>query len=318
MPAGWRRVTAPGDRDGKTKSSDSGVPEARCATSPFKCVGQRNNGRYTPAYLVGARGLKPAASEGATHMSSGRLAGKVALVTGSATGIGGATAIALAHEGADVVVNYSRSRVEADETVARCAALGVRTRLIQADCSVEAEIKSMVAEVVRSLGGVDILVNNAGKTRFVPLADIDDLTDEDWDSIFQLNVKGMFYATRACVPTMRARGGGLVVNVASIAGFTGGGSSMPYAVSKGAVVTLTKSLAKGLAPDIRVNAVAPGIVTTRWVAGREDHVERYGKDAPMGRAASPEDVAGVIVGYATHGTFLTGDVTIVDGGREMR
>jgi 3-oxoacyl-[acyl-carrier protein] reductase len=251
-------------------------------------------------------------------MATGKLAGKVALITGSATGIGAATAIALAHEGADVVVNYSRSRADAEETIAACGALGVRTLLVRADCGVEVEIRAMVADAVHALGGIDILVNNAGRTRFVPLANIDDLTDEDWDSIFQLNVKGMFYATRACVPTMRARGAGLVVNVASIAGFTGGGSSMPYAVSKGAVVTLTKSLAKGLAPEIRVNAVAPGIVTTRWVAGREDHVERYGKDAPMGRAAAPEDVAGVIVGYATHGTFLTGDVTIVDGGREMR
>ncbi len=251
-------------------------------------------------------------------MATGRLAGKVALVTGSATGIGAATAIAFAQEGADVVVNYSRSRAEADETVAGCAALGVRTLLVQADCGVEVEVRSMVSQAVAALGGLDILVNNAGRTRFVPLADIDEVTDADWDGILQLNVKGAFYATRACVPTMRARGGGLVVNVASIAGFTGGGSSIPYAVSKGAMITMTKSLAKGLAPDIRVNAVAPGIVKTRWVAGREDHVERYGKDAPMGRAASPQDVAGVIVGYATHGTFLTGDVTIVDGGREMR
>lgn len=251
-------------------------------------------------------------------MVAGKLSGKVAIVTGSATGIGAATAIAFAHEGADVVVNYSRSRDEAEATVAACAATGVRTLLVQADCGVEAEIRSMVDQVVAAFGGIDILVNNAGRTRFVPLPDIDDLTDADWDGILQLNVKGMFYAARACVPSMRARGGGLVVNVASIAGFTGGGSSIPYAVSKGAAITLTKSLAKALAPDIRVNAVAPGIVTTRWVAGREDHVVRYGKDAPMGRAAAPDDVAGVIVAYATHGTFLTGDVTIVDGGREMR
>jgi 3-oxoacyl-[acyl-carrier protein] reductase len=117
---------------------------------------------------------------------------------------------------------------------------------------------------------------------------------------------------------MRQRGGGLVVNVSSIAGHTGAGSSIPYAVSKGAMTTLTKSLAKALAPEIRVNAVAPGIVTTRWVAGREEHVERYAKDTPMQRAATAEDVAKVIVSFATHSTFLTGEITVVDGGREMR
>src|SRR5438093_1622113 len=249
---------------------------------------------------------------------NGRLAGKVALVTGSATGIGREAAICFAEEGADVVVNYSRSEAEAKQTRDDCAAKGVRALLVRADCSREDEIKELVDRTVHDLGGVDILVNNAGRTRFVALPDVDDLTDADWDSILQLNVKGAFYATRACVPSMRRRGGGLVVNVASIAGFTGAGSSIPYAVSKGALITLTKSLAKALAPEIRVNAVAPGIVTTRWVAGREDHVERYAKDTPLGRAATPEDVARVIVSFATYGAFLTGEVTIVDGGREMR
>ncbi len=249
---------------------------------------------------------------------AGRLAGKVALVTGSATGIGAASAIELAREGADVVVNYSRSEAEAKQTRDACAALGVRALLVRADCSREEQVKEMVARAVDELGGVDILVNNAGRTRFVPLPNIDELEDADWDSIFQLNVKGAFYATRACVPSMRARGEGLVVNVASVAGLTGAGSSIPYAVSKGAMITLTKSLAKALAPQIRVNAVAPGIVLTRWVAGREDHVERYAKDTPLGRAATAEDVARVIVSFATHGTFLTGEVIVVDGGREMR
>jgi len=249
---------------------------------------------------------------------AGRLAGKVALVTGSATGIGAAAAIELAREGADVVVNYSRSEAEAKQTRDACAALGVRTLLVRADCSHEEQVKEMVARAVDELGGIDLLVNNAGRTRFVPLPNIDELEDADWDSIFQLNVKGAFYATRACVPSMRARGEGLVVNVASVAGLTGAGSSIPYAVSKGAMITLTKSLAKALAPQIRVNAVAPGIVLTRWVAGREDHVERYAKDTPLGRAATAEDVARVIVSFATHGTFLTGEVIVVDGGREMR
>jgi 3-oxoacyl-[acyl-carrier protein] reductase len=248
----------------------------------------------------------------------GRLRGKVALVTGSATGIGRAAALEFAREGADVVVNYSRSEAEAKQTQADCAALNVRALLVRADCADEAEVKDLVARAVDELGGVDILVNNAGTTRFVPLPEIDELDDSDWDRIFQLNVKGAFYATRACVPSMRKRGGGLVVNVASVAGLTGAGSSIPYAVSKGAMITLTKSLAKALAPDIRVNAIAPGIVTTRWVAGREDHVERYAKDTPLERAATAEDCARIVVSFAIYGTFLTGEVTLVDGGREMR
>src|SRR6266542_175639 len=250
--------------------------------------------------------------------AEGRLKGKVALVTGSATGIGRESAILFAQEGADVVVNYSRSEAEAKQTRDDCAVHGVRALLVRADCAREDDVKEMVDRTAHELGGVDVLVNNAGRTRFVALPDIDDLTDQDWDSILQLNVKGAFYATRACVPHMRMRGGGLVINVASVAGYTGAGSSIPYAVSKGAMITLTKSLAKALAPDIRVNAVAPGIVTTRWVAGREDHVQRYAQDTPLQRAATPEDVARVIVGFATYGTFLTGEVTLVDGGREMR
>ncbi|HEX2033840.1 MAG TPA: SDR family NAD(P)-dependent oxidoreductase [Chloroflexota bacterium] len=251
-------------------------------------------------------------------MATGRLQGKVALVTGSATGIGRETAIEFAREGADVVINYSRSEAEARQTRDDCAALGVRALLIRANCAREDEIKEMVARTVDDLGGVDILVNNAGTTRFVPLPNIDELDDTDWDQILQLNVKGAFYATRACVPSMRQRGEGLVVNVASIAGYTGAGSSIPYAVSKGALITLTRSLAKALAPQIRVNAIAPGIVTTRWVAGREDHVERYARDTPLQRPATAADCARVVVSFATHGTFLTGEVTVVDGGREMR
>jgi len=251
-----------------------------------------------------------------------RLGGKVAIVTGSATGIGRASAIEFAREGADVVINYSRSEAEAIQTREDCAALGVRALMIQADCSIEDQVKQLVERASSELGGVDILVNNAGRTRFIPFQSmpesLNEITDEDWRAIFGLNVIGTFYATRACTPHMLKRGDGLIVNVSSVAGHTGAGSSIPYAVSKGAMTTLTKSLAKALAPAIRVNAVAPGIVTTRWVAGREDHVERYAKDTPMQRAATPEDVARVIVSFATHGTFLTGEVTVVDGGREMR
>src|SRR5919199_825134 len=251
---------------------------------------------------------------------NGRLRGKVALVTGSATGIGREAAIGFAQEGADVVVNYSRSEAEAKQTRDDCAAHGVRALLIRADCSREDQVKDMVERVAGDLGGIDILVNNAGRTRFISFESpprpegLDEVTDEDWDAILGLNVLGTFYVSRACVPHMQRRGEGLIVNVASIAGLTGKGSSIPYAVSKGAMITLTKSLARALAPTIRVNAVAPGIVLTRWVAGREDHIRRNAKDTPMERPAGPEDVGPVIVSFATTGTFLTGEVSVIDGG----
>jgi 3-oxoacyl-[acyl-carrier protein] reductase len=252
------------------------------------------------------------------------MADRVALVTGASRGIGRAIAERLAHEGADVVVNYSRSEAEAQQTREACAALGVRAQLVRADCSRESEIKEMVQRTVDALGGIDILVNNAGRTRFIPFESpprpeaLDEITDEDWDNILGLNVKGAFYASRACAPILRQRGNGLIVNVASIAGLTGKGSSIPYAVSKGALITLTKSLARALAPHVRVNAVAPGIVLTRWVAGKEEHIQRNAKDTPMERPATAEDVAPVIVSFATHATFLTGEVVVVDGGVTMR
>ena len=143
----------------------------------------------------------------------------------------------------------------------------------------------MVEQTVKAFGRLDILVNNAGTTHFVPFEQLDDLTDDIWDRIFAVNVKGAFYCTRAAVPHLRRASAGLVVNVASVAAFSGIGSSMPYAASKGALITLTRSLAHGLAPDIRVNVVAPGVVKTRWVAGHEEHVERLAQDALMRRPA---------------------------------
>ncbi len=182
---------------------------------------------------------------------------RVALVTGSATGIGRAVAWRLAERGYAVVVNYSKSQSEAEETVEGVRSRGAEALLIQADIADDTAVRDLVARTTTELGGLDILINNAATTRFVPPTDLDALTDEVWDSIFQLNLKGTFYACRAAMPHLKARRGN-IVNIASVAGIGGSGSSIPYAASKGAVITLTKSLAKAFAPEVRVNAVAPG------------------------------------------------------------
>ena len=242
--------------------------------------------------------------------------GTVAIVTGGGTGIGRATALALAKRGAAVAVNYSRSRDEAEATARDIAAAGGRALAVRADVSREDEVRAMVASVVERLGGVDLLVNNAGATEYIALKDLDGVSDAVWDRIFAVNVKGPFYCARAVAPHMRARGRGAIVNVGSIAGLTGDGSSLPYAVSKAAVAGLTRSLARALAPEIRVCNDAPGIVETRWTEGREEHVRRLSAAAPLQRAATPADVAELICALLANDA-VTGQTVPVDGGMVM-
>ncbi len=239
--------------------------------------------------------------------------GKVALITGGATGIGRSCALKLAALGASVVVNYSRSRDEAEKTARDAEALGARALTVKADVAVDKEVRSMVDRAVTAFGGIDILVNNAGRTHYVDAKDLDGVQESQWDEIFDTNVKGTFFVSRACAKELR-RSRGCVVNVASIAGYFGRGSSIPYAVSKAAVINLTKALARALAPEVRVNAVAPGIVNTRWVAGQEAHVKRQSEGTLLGRVAGPDDIADPIVGLITHADFVTGQILIVDGG----
>lgn len=242
---------------------------------------------------------------------------KVAIVTGGGTGIGRATALALARQGAAVAVNYSRSEAEANETVAAIAAMGTRAIAVRADVAHEAAVLEMIETVAARFGGIDLLVNNAGTTRYIALSDLESVTDEVWDDILAVNVKGIFYCARAVAPHMRARGAGAIVNVSSIAGLTGDGSSLPYAVSKAAAIGLTRSLARALAPQIRVNSVAPGIVETRWVRGREEHVRRLSAAALLQRNASPDDVAAMVCALLAQDA-ATGQTVVVDGGFSLR
>jgi 3-oxoacyl-[acyl-carrier protein] reductase len=242
--------------------------------------------------------------------------GKVVLVTGSATGIGRAVAVRFARQGFAVAVNYSRSEQEANETFAEVRGQGVPALLCRANVADDKAVRAMVARCREELGGLDVLVNNAATTRFIDHTNLDALTDEVWDEIFTVNLKGTFYGCRAALPLLQERSG-CIVNVSSVAGLAGHGSSIPYAASKAAVNSLTKSLARAFAPRVRVNAVAPGPVLTRWLADHMDQVERSLSTTPMRRAATPDDIADAVLFLAGGTTLMTGQVMIVDGGRTM-
>lgn len=241
---------------------------------------------------------------------------KVALITGSATGIGRSATLQLAQRGYNIVVNYSRSRTEAEETLSLVQQTGVQALLVEANVSDDAAVRQMIAQTVGHFGGLDVLVNNAGTTHFIDHTDLDAVTDQVWDDILSVNLKGLFSCCRAAMPHLKARGGN-IVNVASVAGLAGSGSSIPYAASKGAVITLTKSLARAFAPEVRVNAVAPGPVQTRWLADHQDMVEKAMTQTPMQRPSTPDDIAEAIVFLADVSTLMTGQVMVIDGGRTM-
>jgi ketoreductase RED2 len=249
---------------------------------------------------------------------SGRLDGKVALVTGSSSGIGAATARALSRQGATVVVN-SASSIEAGRALA--VELGDAT-YIRADIADETEARELVEAAARRNGRLDILVNNAGRTMKIPHGDLDAVTREVWDTILGVNVLGTWNVTVAAVPYLRAAaqervGESVVVNVSSLAGVRPTGSSIPYAVSKAAVNHMTLLLANVLGPDIRVNAVAPGLVDTPWTEDWELERNFVKAMAPLRSTVQPEDVAELIMGLI-YSRQVTGEVVMVDGGLHLR
>ena len=241
---------------------------------------------------------------------------RIAIVTGSATGIGRSVAWRLADRGFAVTVNYSKSKAEAEETADGVRARNAEVLLHQANIGDDSAVRGLVEATLLAFGGLDVLVNNAATTHFVDHRDLDGLTEEVWNDILQVNVKGTFYGCRAAMPHLKARSGN-IVNIASVAGIAGSGSSIAYAASKGAVITLTKSLAKAFAPEVRVNAVAPGPVQTRWLADHQDMVEQAMRVTPLKRPATPEDIADATVFLADGNRLMTGQVLVIDGGRTI-
>ena len=243
------------------------------------------------------------------------MAERVAVITGGGTGIGRASGLALAKEGFNVVVNYSRSTREAEETAGDIEKVGVRAAAVQGDVSDRLAAENLIKQAIDRFGRVDVLVNSAGMTKFIPYPKLDEIDDETFDRIMRVNVYGAFYTSRAAARSMLERGDGAIVMIASIAGYGTNASSIPYAVSKGAMITLTKTLARALAPKVRVNAVAPGVVETRWVGDNEEFKAQGRAATPLGRNAMAEDVAAAVRYLAVDASFVTGQVHNVDGGR---
>lgn len=241
---------------------------------------------------------------------------KAALVTGSATGAGRAIALRFAKNGYAVAINYSRSEAEAKETLAAVQQLDVPAFMYKATVADDTQVKAMFERCRAEFGGLDVLVNNAATTHFIPHTDLDAVTDPLWDEIFQVNLKGAFYASRAAMPMLRQRKG-CIVNISSVAGLQGAGSSIPYCASKAGMNSMTQSLARAFAPDVRVNAVAPGPIQTRWLTGREEHVEKAIAQTPLKRVSTPDDIADVVWFLACETSLMTGQVIVVDGGRTM-
>lgn len=251
------------------------------------------------------------------------LAGKTVIVTGSSSGVGQATAIQCAERGANVLVNYNSSLAGAESTAAACEKAGGKAIIVQGDVADDAACRGMVAAAVSAFGAVHGLVNNAGMTKFVNHADLDGLEAADFQRIYAVNTVGAFQMARACAPHMKSAGEGSIVNVASIAGVMGIGSSIAYAASKGALVTMTLSLARVLGPEVRVNAVCPGFIQGEWLRQGmgPDTYDRVkaGLEAssPLAATADAETVAECILYFLEGARLITGETMILDGGMHL-
>jgi 3-oxoacyl-[acyl-carrier protein] reductase len=257
-------------------------------------------------------------------MEQGALQGKAAIVTGSATGIGAAVALSFARAGANVVLNFTKSEAEARETARLVEQAGTEVRLVQGDVAQDACCRRLAEAALEAWGRIDILVNNAGTTKFAAHGDLDALCAEDFSRIYAVNTVGPFQAIRACRKALQASGEGAVVNISSLAGIAGVGSSVAYAASKGALNTMTLSLARALAPGIRVNAVCPGYIATRWFKDRfgPERFEQFNAEqkeaTALKRLGRPEDVADAVLFLAGPASrHITGELLIVDGGLHL-
>ena len=251
------------------------------------------------------------------------VASAVFIITGSATGLGATVAQRLAEKGGRVVINYTRSETEARATLQVCEDLGAEAILCQGDVSVDDDCRRMAAAALERWGRIDGLVNNAAQSVIVPHADLEGLSAGDFERIFAVNVIGAYQMVRAVTPVMQQQGRGAIVNISSGSAFTGTGSSIAYAASKAALNVMTYSLARALAPEIRVNAVCPGVMQTRWwreglgEEGYEAFISRYAESAPLKTAGTTEAVADPVIWLLEGAEQVTGETIMVDAGSHL-
>ena len=245
---------------------------------------------------------------------------KVAIITGSATGVGAAAAIMLAQKGCNVVINYTRSEKEAQQTAAECRKHDAQTIVFKGDVAEDSNCRAMATAAFEKWGRLDYLINNAAKTKFCAYEDLEGLTAEDFLAIYKVNVVGAYQMVRAVAPYMKKTGRGSIVSNSSIGGITGIASSMAYAASKAALNMMTQSLSLVLGPEIRINAIAPGAIQTRWLQGGMT-AEQYQKFLTMAADMVPlkivptaEQVAEALVWFLEGASVVTGEVLMVDAG----
>ncbi|WP_136481089.1 SDR family NAD(P)-dependent oxidoreductase [Cognatitamlana onchidii] len=244
---------------------------------------------------------------------------KTVLITGSATGVGAAAIIEFAKRGWNVVINYSRSENEALALSKECVSLGVNTLVCQANVGIDAECKQLVSKVIDTFGRVDVLVNNAGTTKFCDYNDLNGLTEKDFYDVYQVNVVGAYQMVKYSAPHLKSVQGS-VVNISSMSAISGVGSSIAYSASKGALSTMTLSLAHALAPDVRVNGICPGFIQTRWtkdfLGKRYESVKKeFEKAALINKTSLPEDIAKGIIYLAIDAKTTSGQLLTIDGGQ---
>jgi len=249
--------------------------------------------------------------------------GGVAIVTGSSSGVGAACARQLAEKGCHVVINYASNADGAARTREACEAFGVETEVVQADVSKDDDCRRLAGVAVERWGRIDALVNNAGTTKFCDHADLDGLSREDFENIYAVNTVGPYQMTRAVVPAMKQGGRGAIVNVASIAGVMGVGSSVAYVASKGALISMSLSLARVLGPEIRVNTICPGFIQGDWLEAGMG-AERYRatqafleQTTPLRLTTTPDTIAEGILYFICGADVITGETLIMDGGQHL-
>lgn len=247
----------------------------------------------------------------------------VAIITGSSSGVGAACARQLAERGSHVVINYSRNEAGAAQTRAECERLGVETAVVRADVSDDHQCRALVQTALDKWGRVDALINNAGTTKFNAHDNLEGLSKEDFLNIYSVNTVGPYQMIRAVVPAMKTGGRGSIVNVSSIAGVMGVGSSVAYAASKGALITMTLSMARVLGPEIRVNCICPGFIQGDWLEqglGKENYENaksRVAASSPLKVASTPDQIAEGILYFVTGADVVTGECLIMDGGSHL-